>query len=312
MPLVPMTTLLARALEDGYAVGYFEAWDSYSLEAVREAAEEERAPVLLGFGCMMTDSAWLDDGGIDILAGIGRVVAERARVPVALLLNEAQTYAQAIRGMEAGFNAVMLDTSAWPWPEAVEAVSRLVSVAHARGVTVEAELGRLPDAVAGGIDDSTAALTDPEQAAAFIAQTGADCLAVSIGNIHLLTGACAPVDLALLEAIHRRVSVPLALHGGSSLPPEAVPRAIANGVAKFNVGTILKQTFLEGVLAHGSGIAAPRLRVHELLGSHKDADLLNVGKAAMKAKVRELMRLYGGSGRAVQTSAQTALPNRLG
>src|SRR5579872_6863231 len=115
MPLAPMTVLLDRALQGGYGVGYFEAWDSYSLEAVCEAAEEERSPVILGFGCMMVADRWLDDGGVELLAGIGRSVAARAGGPVSLLLNEARTYEQAVRAMAAGFNAVMLDTSAWPW-----------------------------------------------------------------------------------------------------------------------------------------------------------------------------------------------------
>jgi fructose/tagatose bisphosphate aldolase len=247
---------------------------------------------------MMVDSAWLEQGGIEMLAGIGRSVAERAEVPVALLLNEAQTYAQAIRGMEAGFNAVMLDTSAWPLEEAQEAVGRLAREAHARGVAVEAELGRLPDATATGIDDHSAALTDPEQAAAFLAKTGADCLAVSIGNVHLLTQSLAPVDMGHLEAIHRRVSAPLVIHGGTSFPPQEVPRAIAHGVAKFNVGTILKRKFLEGVReALRLEGAAPSVRVHDLLGSHKETDIQTAGKQAMKAKVRELLRLYGGAGR---------------
>src|SRR5262245_41519280 len=124
MPLVSMTSLLERAWKNGYGIGYFEAWDSYSLEAVCDAAEEDRAPVILGFGCMMADRAWLDNGGVEVLGGIGQVAAERARVPVALLLNEAQTFDQAVRALQAGFNAVMLDTSAWPEPEAREAVSR--------------------------------------------------------------------------------------------------------------------------------------------------------------------------------------------
>jgi ketose-bisphosphate aldolase len=299
MPLVSMTSLLDRARQGGYGVGYFEAWDGYSLEAVLEAAEEERAPVILGFGCMMAYSSWLDRGGIELLAGIGRAVAARARVPVALLLNEAQTYEQAVRGMEAGFNAVMLDTSAWPSPRALEAVARLTREAHARGVAVEAELGRLPDASEAGIDGSAATLTDPDAAAEFVDQSGVDCLAVSIGNVHLLTDGLAPVDLGRLEAIHRRVSVPLVIHGGSSFPPEAVPRAIACGVAKFNVGTVLKTTFLDAV-QETMGRWHRRLNVHEILGSHGEEDLMVAGKWAMKAKVRELIRLYGGTDRAAE------------
>lgn len=305
MPLVSMMSLLAGARQGGYGVGYFEAWDGYSLEAVLEAAEEERAPVILGFGCMMAYSSWLDRGGIELLAGIGRAVAARARVPVALLLNEAQTYEQAVRGMEAGFKAVMLDTSAWPSPKALDAVARLTREANARGgdgrlpVAVEAELGRLPDAGEAGIDGSAATLTDPDAAAEFVEQSGVDCLAVSIGNVHLLAGGLAPVDLGRLEAIHRRVNVPLVIHGGSSFPPEAVPRAIACGVAKFNVGTVLKTTFLDAVQEE-MGRWHHRLNVHEILGSHGEEDFLVAGQWAMKAKVRELIRLYGGTDRAAE------------
>ncbi len=297
MPLVPMTDLFAQARAGGYAVGYFEAWDSYSLEAVLEAAEAEQAPVILGFGCMMADGGWLDAGGIEMLAGTGLSLARRARVPVALLLNEAHSLAQAKRGLDAGFNAVMRDSSAWAWGRAVAEIAELVAYAHTRGASVEAELGRLPDAVEGGIDDSAAALTDPEQAAEFARHTGIDCLAVSVGNVHLLTAGYAPVDLDHLEAIYQSVGLPLVMHGGTSFPPQAVPRAIAGGVAKFNVGTMLKKRFMEAVRAQ---VAAwpERVDPHQVLGSHKETDLLSAGKAAMTAEVRRLIKLYGGSGKA--------------
>lgn len=296
MPLVPLLSLLGRARSGGYAIGYFEAWDSYSLEAVREAAGLEQAPVILGFGCAMLDRTWLDDGGIEALAALGRVAAERAKVPVALLLNEAQTLDQAMRGLDAGFNAVMLDTSAWPREEALVSVRQLVAAARPRGAAVEAELGRLPDATELGVDASRASLTDPEEAAAFVAGTGVDCLAVSIGNIHLLAGGRAPVDLARLAAIRERVPVPLAIHGGSGFPPELVPEAIAAGAVKFNVGTVLKQVFLDAVLNQLRDQPAP-VDVHAVLGSHKPDDVLVAGGQAMAAKVREFLQLYGSSGR---------------
>ncbi len=296
MPIVPLQALLAGAVKDGYAVGYFEAWDSYSLEAVVEAAEAERAPVILGFGCMMVAPAWLNAGGIAALGSVGRITADRTRVPVSLLLNETHTYEQALRGIDAGFNAVMLDTSVWPWQEAVDRVAQLVEVAHARGIAVEAELGHLPDAVGDRIDDSAGELTDPDQAAAFVNATGVDCLAVAIGNVHLLTTDWAPVNLARLQQIHQRVRVPLVMHGGSSFPPKAVQPAIVSGVAKFNVGTVLKKTFLDGV-REALNYWPARVNVHDVLGSHKETDLMNAGKARMCSKVRELIGLYGGSGR---------------
>ena len=297
MSIVSFTSLLDNALRQGYAVGYFEAWDSYSLEAVLEAAEAERSPVILGFGGMMLESAWLDRSGVKLLGALARSVGERAQVPVSLLLNEVHTLDQARAGVQVGFNAVMLDTSDWPWPLAVEAVTQLVDIAHAHGVAVEAELGRLPDAVAEGVDRSRAALTDPQQAHQFIEQTGADCLAVSIGNIHLLTNGYAPVDMMHLEAIHQQLSVPLVIHGGTSFPPSEVPRAIAAGVAKFNVGTLLKRVFLQG-MRETIGTWPGNVNVHDVMGSHKATDLMTLGQERMKTKVRELMRLYGSASRA--------------
>jgi ketose-bisphosphate aldolase len=295
--IVPLPYLLAKAQAGGYALGYFEAWDSYSLEAVIEAAETENAPVILGFGCMMVSETWLDTGGIEILGNIGLTLAERTHLPVALLLNEAHTYQQCLAGIQAGFNAVMLDTSTWQFEPAIEQVRELVRVAHAQYVAVEAELGHLPDATDQDIDASLASLTDPEEASLFVERTGIDCLAVSIGNVHLLTHGLAHIDLTRLAAIHEYISVPLVIHGGTGFPPEAIPAAIRYGAAKFNVGTILKKSFFTGmrrlVLAtRGSA------NVHDLVGSHREQDFLLAGKRSMQAKVQAYLQLYGSSGRA--------------
>lgn len=295
--IVPLPYLLAKAQESGYALGYFEAWDSYSLEAVIEAAEAENAPVILGFGCMMVSETWLDTGGIEILGNTGLTLAERTYLPVSLLLNEAHTYQQCLTGIQAGFNAVMLDTSAWQVEPAIEQVRELVGVAHAQYVAVEAELGHLPDATEQGIDASLASLTDPEEAASFVERTGVDCLAVSIGNVHLLTHDHAHVDLTRLAAIHEHTSVPLVIHGGTGFPPEAIPAAIRYGAAKFNVGTILKKSFFAGIRESALAFDGSA-NIHDILGSHREQDFLLAGKSSMQEKVQEYLQLYGSSGRA--------------
>jgi ketose-bisphosphate aldolase len=295
--IVPLPYLLAKAQESGYALGYFEAWDSYSLEAVIAAAEAENAPVILGFGCMMVSDTWLDTGGIEILGNIGLTLAERTYLPVSLLLNEAHTYQQCLTGIQAGFNAVMLDTSAWQVEPAIEQVRELVGVAHAQYVAVEAELGHLPDATEQGIDASLASLTDPEEAASFVERTGVDCLAVSIGNVHLLTHDHAHVDLTRLAAIHEHTSVPLVIHGGTGFPPEAIPAAIRYGAAKFNVGTILKKSFFAGIRESALAFDGSA-NIHDILGSHREQDFLLAGKSSMQEKVQEYLQLYGSSGRA--------------
>jgi len=297
-----MPQLLADALEGSYAVGYFEAWDSYSLEAVVEAGENERSPVILGIGCMMTDSQWLEDGGITTLGALALTYAARMKMPAAVILNEARNWAQIEQGLETGFNAIMLDTSHWPPDQALTAVEQLVDMAHDRGVSVEAEVGALPDATRAGIDESQSHLTDPEVAQEFVEQTDIDALAVSIGNVHLLLSGTTEVDLDLLADIHRRTSVPLVMHGGTGFPPEAVRPSIERGVAKFNVGTILKQSFFKAV-RDASATAAEATSVHDLLGSHRPSDVLVAGQKAMTAKVRELMRLYGSSGQGARIVA---------
>lgn len=287
MPLVPFNELLADARAGGYAVGYFEAWDGYSLDAVIRAAELERSPAIVGFGCLLVDQGWLDRGGIEILALTGRLAAERSAVPVSLFLNEAHTLEHGLRGVDAGFGAVMLCTSD------VEANAELARAAHARGVAVEGELGTLPDGESRGrIADSRASLTDPDAAAAFVGATEVDALAVSIGNIHMLEGAVAAVDLDRLEAIRRAVEVPLVLHGGTGFPAGAVPGAIERGVAKFNVGTMLKRTYLDGL---GAG-PSPERSPHDLVGSHRESDLALRAADEIVEPVRSLMRLYGSSG----------------
>jgi ketose-bisphosphate aldolase len=300
--LVPLPQMLAQARAGSYALGYFEAWDSYSLEAVIEAAEAEHAPIILGFGCMMVSQTWLDAGGIEWLGSLGRTLAERSSVPAAFLLNEAHTNEECLTGIQAGFNAVMLDTSTWPMRQSMELTRELVHMAHEQGVAVEAELGHLPDATLAGIDSSLAALTDPEEAALFAKQTGVDCLAVSIGNVHLLTQGLASIDLPRLNAIHERTAVPLVIHGGTGFPPDAVAQAILYGVAKFNVGTVLKKTFLEGIRDSVEALDAA-VNVHDVLGSHREQDYLQEGKRRLRAKVRELLQVYRSSGQARGTQA---------
>jgi ketose-bisphosphate aldolase len=298
VPLVPLQQILAKTRSDGYAVGYFEAWDACSLEAVLTAAEDESAPVILGFGAMMVDGKWLDSGGVELLGAIGRSYAARSSVDVALIFNETHSLDQAKRGIDAGFNAVMIDTHSWPTVDAIVAVKELCRVAHQSGVAVEGELGSPAEATASGVDHSDASLTDPDEAARFVEETGVDCLAVSVGNVHIMMDREASIDMERLRAIHERVDVPLVIHGGTSFPPVAVAPAVALGVAKFNVGTVLKHEFWAG-LETAVRSAGTHPDVHKLLGSHKDSDVMRIAQERMTAKVRSLIKQYGGSGRQV-------------
>ncbi|MBI3921377.1 MAG: class II fructose-bisphosphate aldolase [Armatimonadetes bacterium] len=292
MALIPLSHLLQEARAGGYAVGYFEAWDLYSFEAVLEAAEEERSPVVLGFGGMMMDQNWLNRFGVEPLGAYGRVMADRATVPCGFLLNEVWDLDHAVRGVASGFNAVMLNSCHLPYGENVALTRQLVEIAHPQSVQVQAELGTLPDF--GG--DEPGELTNPDEARDFVSATEVDCLAVSVGNVHQQITGVTTTDLARLQAIRDRVEVPLVIHGGSGFPDAQVRDVIRLGVALFHVGTVLKRAYLESASVL---ISSPEFRRHSYqaqVGSRKSEDFLMPGKRAIKSVVKPYMQLYGSSG----------------
>jgi ketose-bisphosphate aldolase len=295
MPIVSMKDLLYKAQQEHYCVGYFEAWDQYSLEAVLEAAEETRSPTLLGFGAAVANQEWMDHWGVEELTGLAHCLAQQAKVPAAVLFNEARTSAQLLRGIRAGCNAVMLDTSDLPYDQNLAETRQIVEIAHALGVDVEAELGHLPDAQQGSSEGGRK--TDVTQAVRFVKETGIDALAVSIGNVHAQVNGQVNVDLELLETLHRAVSIPLVLHGGSSFPNAEIHAVVKRGVAKLNYGTKMKHVFLEGV-REGLNIIPSNPNIHDYIGSKGSNDILIKGKEKIKLLVIQLMKLYGTAGKA--------------
>ena len=297
MTLHSLSSILNNAIKGNYAVGYFESWDSYSFEAILETAEEEKSPIIMGFGATMLEDNWLDNNGIEFLAASGRALIKDAKVPVAFLLNETHTLEQAIRGVEAGFNTVMIDSHRWEVDKAKKEVKELVDIAHKNNVEVEAEFGSLPDYLGGEIVDAKSYMTDPAEAKKFVEETGIDCLAVAIGNVHLLTKGSANIDIQRLKEIRSQVSLPIAIHGGTGFPDNQIKEAIANGVAKFNVGTRLKTDFLKSVTEYVTSLDE-NCFVHDIVGSHKKSDFLEVGKDSIKANARKFIKLYGSGGMA--------------
>jgi len=302
MAIAKLSELLADARARRYAVGYFEAWDTYSLEGVAEAAETERSPVALGFGGMMMDQVWLDRFGIEPLGAYVRSVAERLSVPAATILNEVWEFQHAERGIGSGFNTVMLNTCELPYQRNLELTRALVQAAHANGVEVQAELGRLPNygtvcQTATNCEDETCTLTDPAQAREFAVSTKVDFLAVSIGNVHMQTEGAATIDLDRLRAIRNEVDIPLVIHGGSGFPDDVVASVIAEGVALFHVGSMMKRRYLEAASKALNELDDTR-DFQRCVGSRKEADFLMPGKRAVREAVAAAMRLYGSSGKA--------------
>ena len=294
MPLVALTKILKQAESGGYAVGYFEPWDSYSMEAVIEVAEEENAPVIVGFGGMTVDQDWIEKFATKPLGAYGRLMAENAKVPTSFLLNEVQRLSDIEMGIGAGYNTVMLDSCHLPDDENIMVTKKVIELARPHGIEVQAELGRLPSFG----EDAAGVLTDPDKAANFVKETGVDMLAVSIGNVHLQTEGDSSIDLDRLKAIRDKVDVPLVIHGGTGFPDDKVREVIKMGVSFFHFGTLMKRAFYEAAVASINSVGQGTVDYQAIIGSRKPTDILTPAKDAVKEVVKKYMRLYGSSGKA--------------
>jgi ketose-bisphosphate aldolase len=299
MPLEPIGPMMRRALDGYYAVGYFESWNLESLQGVVDAAEETRSPIILGFnGDFLSRSTRLAAERLTWYAALGRAAAESASVPCGLIFNECPRDDWVHAAIEAGFNLVMpADPDATP-EDYTQRVAGLTRLAHARGIAVEAEVGELPHGATGGSPHGGHA-TEPEAAAEFVAATGVDLLAVSVGNVHILTEGQRGLDLNRLAEIRRRVDLPLVLHGGTGIAADDLRKAINLGIAKVNYGTYLKQRYIEAVRA-ALGRNAPD--PHRLLGIGGPEDVLVAGRRAVRDAVLERLGLLGCWGMAASAA----------
>lgn len=206
----------------------------------------------------------------ETLAPALRGVAERSSVPCCLQLDHEQDLDRIASALEYGFGTIMADGSRLPFDENVSFARAAVELAERHGAQVEAELGH----VAGNEEIAAAAargaLTGPREAADYVAATGVDCLAVSIGNVHGRYAEPPRLDWDRLTAVREAVSIPLSLHGASGIPDAAVRRAIGRGIAKVNVNTELRERYFDVLAA----------RAAEL---QKGAQLLKLAEAVSEA-----------------------------
>jgi ketose-bisphosphate aldolase len=237
--LASLSALLTDRARRHGAVAAFTSYDLETATATIAAAEEAGAPLIL----LMSREAFASPRGEHLLVALV-AVAEAARVPCCVQLDHVADLELMQRALELGARALMADGSELPLEDNRELVRQAVALANQHGAEVEAELGH----IAGGEDVAEAAhagrLTDPDEAAAFVAYSGAACLAVSIGNVHGTYASPPKLDWARLEAVRAATPVPLSLHGASGIPDDDLRRAIALGVAKVNVNAELRDAYL--------------------------------------------------------------------
>ena len=288
MPLVNAKEMLTKAKAGHYAVGQFNINNLEWTKAILLTAQELNSPVILG----VSEGAGKYMGGYDAVVGMvnGLIKDQNITVPVALHLDHG-SYDHCYKCIEAGFSSVMFDGSHYPIEENIEKTKELVAAAHAKGISIEAEVGSI-----GGEEDGVVGAgecADPEECK-MIADLGVTMLAAGIGNIHgKYPENWAGLSFETLAAVQEKTgTMPLVLHGGTGIPADMIKKAISLGVSKINVNTECQLAFQE----------ATRKYIEEgkdLQGKGFDPrKLLAPGVEAIKATVKEKMELFGSVNKA--------------
>ncbi len=234
MTLATLSDVLQPALKNGYAVGGLVVLGWEDARAYVAAAEAENAPVILQAGPSCRAHTPLP-----ILGKMFRYLAESASVPVVAHLDHGYTVDECREAIDCGFSSVMFDGSRKPLQQNIDETAAIAALARAAGVSLEGEIGFV-----GYAEGEASAGTDPDEAAAFAAQSGVDAMAVSIGNVHLKQEKETRLDLDRLRAIEAVTNLPLVIHGGSGVPVAMrTELARTSRVCKFNIGTELRMAF---------------------------------------------------------------------
>ena len=307
MALVTNRELLQKAAKEGYAVGAFNTNNVEFLQAIATAAREENSPAIVA----VSEGA-IKYAGFGLIVAMVREVGTKAPVPMSLHLDHGKDMGLIKECIEGGFTSVMIDASDKEFDENIRVTRGVVELARARGVSVEAELGRLSGIEEGiSVTEREAFLTDPSQAAEFVKRTGVDSLAVSIGTSHgayKFKGESILVIERVREIRESTGGIPLVLHGASGVSQEVVEKAtrygatlgkpagvpdssireaIKLGVAKVNIDTDMRLAFMAS-LRETLSTKTTEFDPRKILGPARDS---------VKEVVKGKMKLFGSSGK---------------
>ncbi|MGW4489354.1 class II fructose-bisphosphate aldolase, partial [Amycolatopsis sp. NPDC004368] len=269
-----LTPILASARERKAAVGAFNVILLEHAEAIASGAERAGLPVVL----QISENCVRYHGGLAPIALASLAIAKQASVEVLVHLDHIEDPELVREGVELGVDSVMYDGSRLPYDENVRTTREIAEECHAEGIAVEAELGEV-----GGKDGVHApgARTDPAEAAAFVAATGVDALAVAVGTSHAMVSRTASVDRELVTRLRDAVDVPLVLHGSSGLSDDELRGAVESGMTKINISTHLNGLFtrsLKQFLDERPDVVDPRKYVR-------------LGRDAVAVETERLLRL---------------------
>ncbi|MFB9166213.1 class II fructose-bisphosphate aldolase [Arthrobacter psychrochitiniphilus] len=277
MALTNTREIMDLAVKTGVGQGAFNVIHLETLEGLIAGAERAGRPLIL----QISENCAKFHGGLEPVAAATLAAARKASVPVSVHLDHAEDETLAYQAVDLGFGSIMYDGAHFEYEQNVEVTARVAAYAHERGVYVEAELGKV-----GGKDGAHApgVLTDPLEAAAFVAATGVDALAVAVGSSHAMTERSAALNLTRIAELKAALSVPLVLHGSSGVSDENIVAAIAAGMTKINVSTHLNGFFTRAVREYLQDNPA-------VVDSRK---YLGAGRDALIPEVSRLLSMFAG------------------
>ena len=287
--LVSMKEMLEDARKNHYALPAFDVSNYDMMRSVLEACEEERSPALLmGLGVDLTGK------GLSLLTSMVKAVSEHFSIPVCFHMDHATDFELIKAGVDAGFSSVMFDGSVLPFEENAKKTAEITKYAHAKGITVEAELGHVGNASVGSIsetgtdDDPGETLTVPEEVTKFIEITDVDALAVAIGTSHGVYKKTPELRIDRLDEITAVCDRPLVLHGGSGTPDDQMKNAIRHGITKINIYSDVVGALNKGLKDKLNSIENP---------STWPFIVFEDARAMMKEVVKDKLRKFGSAGR---------------
>lgn len=277
--LANATEMLKKAKENKYAIAHFNInnleWTRFILEEV----EANQSPVILG----VSEGAAKYMGGFYTVSCLVRALMYdlKTTVPVALHLDHGSSVESCYAAIDAGFTSVMIDASKYSLEENIRMTKEVVHYAHAKGVSVEAEVGHI-----GGSEDnvsSSVAYCEVDDAVELAQTTGIDFFAPALGSVHGIYKGEPKLDFDRMQEIARLTNLPLVLHGGSGIPDEMIQRGIACGICKLNINTDLQIVWSKAVrqfLQENESVYDPR-------------KIIKAGEQVLKAEVRKKLELLG-------------------
>ncbi len=240
MALVTMNETVKKAYLKDYAVPGFNVFSFFDANEIIAGAEEMHSPVLI-----MTSGSCIKAMGVETAAGLYSAIAKRSKVPTVLHLDHADDIDVITKAIHYGYSSVMYDGSMLSFEENMRNTKFVVKMAHALGVSVEAEIGRVGKGEDG--EDVTAVLTEPEMAKKFYEETSVDALAIAVGTSHGMQKQEAEIHYEIIEEVSRTVDVPLVLHGSSGVKNEDLEKISRFSFGKINIGTRLKNAFCDSI-----------------------------------------------------------------